>query len=606
MSYTALYRKYRPDTFDEVKGQEHIVTTIKNQIKYDRIGHAYLFCGTRGTGKTTVAKLLAKAVNCENPKDGSPCEECASCRAIQAGSSLNVVEIDAASNNGVDNIRQINDAVRYSPTEGKYLVYIIDEVHMLSSGAFNALLKTLEEPPAYVIFILATTESHKVLDTIKSRCQRFDFRRISQEVIAGRLSDLLKREGISATEEAVMYIASAADGSMRDSLSILDECISFNLGEELTYDKVLSTIGAVDIDVYVDITKALKSGDAEGILDAVNDIVSQGRDLTKFTEDFVWFFRNMLFIKLANGIESAIDITKENAERIKELGSDIGEHTLMRYIEELQELSQSIRYSGIKRVALEMGLIKLLRPDMGGDSGALKERLEILEHEIEDLKANGVAPGNVVSGSGNPDESSVSINQEKNSGQVETGTSKSAGNEVEVNNAAVQELEQKLARTELGDKIKEIKGRTTDEYVEEQVAAKKEEIRSRYGDAGYEDIERLAKVWRTGVIPKLSGLIQKQIKLFRVVPAERTEEGDEIPDVTLNLVADSDTTDSIAFDMVKTHVGDIEKAASDAIEKKVKIGVISMTTDEMVKTRTIYANIENFAPKIKFENIEIV
>ena len=295
MSYTALYRKYRPDTFDEVKGQEHIVTTIRNQIKFNRIGHAYLFCGTRGTGKTTVAKLLAKAVNCEHPVDGSPCEECASCRAIQAGSSLNVVEIDAASNNGVDNIRQINDAVQYSPTQGKYLVYIIDEVHMLSSGAFNALLKTLEEPPAYVIFILATTESHKVLDTIKSRCQRFDFRRISQEVIQGRLKDLLTREGIAATDEAVAYIASAADGSMRDSLSILDQCISFNLGEELTYERVLNTIGAVDIDVYMNIAEAIRDDDAGRMLDEIARITLEGRDLTKFTEDVVWFFRNMLF-----------------------------------------------------------------------------------------------------------------------------------------------------------------------------------------------------------------------------------------------------------------------------------------------------------------------
>ena len=204
MSYMALYRKWRPDEFEEVKGQEHVVTTLKNQIIHDRLGHAYLFCGTRGTGKTTVAKLFAKAVNCEHPlEDGSPCNECATCKSISSGSSLDVIEMDAASNNGVDNIRDIRENVQYSPTAGKFKVYIIDEAHMLSGGAFNALLKTLEEPPSYVIFILATTESHKIPITIRSRCQKYDFRRIGLEVIYGRLMDLLQREGIEAEEKAV-------------------------------------------------------------------------------------------------------------------------------------------------------------------------------------------------------------------------------------------------------------------------------------------------------------------------------------------------------------------------------------------------------------------
>lgn len=251
MSYMALYRKWRPDEFEEVKGQEHVVTTLKNQIIHDRVGHAYLFCGTRGTGKTTVAKLFAKAVNCEHPlPDGSPCNECAACKGIQAGSSLNVIEIDAASNNGVDNIRDIREEVQYSPAEGKYKVYIIDEVHMLSIGAFNALLKTLEEPPSYVIFILATTEAHKIPITILSRCQRYDFRRIRLETIYERLTELLDREGIEAEEKAVRYVAKAADGSMRDALSLMEQCISFYLGQKLTYDNVLEVLGAVDVEVF--------------------------------------------------------------------------------------------------------------------------------------------------------------------------------------------------------------------------------------------------------------------------------------------------------------------------------------------------------------------
>ena len=222
MGYTALYRKFRPQNFEDVKGQEHIVTTLKNQIKADRIGHAYLFCGTRGTGKTTIAKILAKAVNCEHPIDGSPCNECAACRAINEGTSMNMIEIDAASNNGVDNIREIREEVAYRPTQGRYKVYIIDEVHMLSTGAFNALLKTLEEPPSYVIFILATTEAHKIPITILSRCQRYDFRRITADTIAARLMELMKKEGNDVEEKAIRYIAKVADGSMRDALSLLD------------------------------------------------------------------------------------------------------------------------------------------------------------------------------------------------------------------------------------------------------------------------------------------------------------------------------------------------------------------------------------------------
>ena len=276
-SYMALYRKFRPDGFEDVKGQDAIVKTLRNQLKAGRIGHAYLFCGTRGTGKTSVAKIFAKAVNCEHPSDGSPCGECMVCRTIAAGASMNVIEIDAASNNGVDNIREIREEVAYRPTEGRYKVYIIDEVHMLSIGAFNALLKTLEEPPEYVIFILATTEAHKIPITILSRCQRYDFKRISIDTIAGRLLELIAREGLDVEEKAVRYIARMADGSMRDALSLLDQCTAFYIGERLTYEHVLEVLGAVDTEVFSRLLRDLLDMDARAVIGTVEEIVLQVR-----------------------------------------------------------------------------------------------------------------------------------------------------------------------------------------------------------------------------------------------------------------------------------------------------------------------------------------
>lgn len=386
MSYMALYRKWRPGEFQEVKGQEHIVTTLKNQIKHDRIGHAYLFCGTRGTGKTTIAKLMAKAVNCENPVDGSPCNVCESCKAIAQGSAVNVIEIDAASNNGVDNIRQINNAVQYSPAEGKYLVYIIDEVHMLSTGAFNALLKTLEEPPEYVMFILATTEAHKIPITISSRCQRYDFRRISNEVIADRLAELLEREEITASEEALDYVAKAADGSMRDALSIMDRCIAFNLGEELTYDKVLETIGAVDIEVYVELLQAIAGNSVAQAIDIVGKAVLEGKDLSQFVTEFITFIRNVLMLKLDS--EMKVEITKENISRLITLGGGFSEEYLIQCIHILQEASNKINYVNTKRIVLEVAIIKMCKPQMQQGVDALERRMEELENALENIAAN--------------------------------------------------------------------------------------------------------------------------------------------------------------------------------------------------------------------------
>ena len=384
MSYTALYRKFRPDNFDDVKGQDHIVTTLTNQIKANRIGHAYLFCGTRGTGKTTVAKILAKAVNCEHPVNGSPCNECAMCKAIQAGTAMNVIEIDAASNNGVDNIREIREEVAYRPTEGKYKVYIIDEVHMLSTGAFNALLKTLEEPPSYVIFILATTEAHKIPITILSRCQRYDFHRISIDTIAARLSELLTAEGVEAEEKAVRYVAKKGDGSMRDALSLLDQCISFYLGQVLTYDKVLDVLGAVDTEVFSRLLRKVLSGDVTGSIHVLEDLITGGRELGQFVSDFTWYMRNLLLVKTSENPEEAIDVSSENLKLLQEESEMTDVETLMRYIRIFSDLSNQIRFASQKRVLVEIALIKLCRPAMETNLDSVLDRLRVLEKQMEE------------------------------------------------------------------------------------------------------------------------------------------------------------------------------------------------------------------------------
>jgi DNA polymerase-3 subunit gamma/tau len=383
MSYTALYRKFRPDSFASVKGQDHIVKTLKNQIAADRIGHAYLFCGTRGTGKTTVAKILAKAVNCEHPVDGNPCGECETCRAIASGRSMNVIEIDAASNNGVDNIREIREEVAYSPTTGKYKVYIIDEVHMLSIGAFNALLKTLEEPPSYVIFILATTEAHKIPVTILSRCQRYDFKRISLDTISSRLLELMREEQVEVEEKAIRYIAKKADGSMRDALSLLDQCIAFYLGQKLTYDNVLEVLGAVDTEVFSRFLRQILSNDVVSVMKQLEELVMQGRELGQFVTDFTWYLRNLLLLKSSEGMEDVLDVSSENLLLLQEEAGMVREDTLIRFIRVFSELGNSMKFSASKRILLEVALIKLCRPQMEKDEISILERIRLLEKKVE-------------------------------------------------------------------------------------------------------------------------------------------------------------------------------------------------------------------------------
>lgn len=393
MSYVALYRKARPQTFDEVKGQDHIVTTLRNQIKTGRLQHAYLFCGTRGTGKTTVAKILARAVNCEHPINGSPDNDCPTCRHILDGSSMNVIEIDAASNNGVDNIREIIDEVQYRPTEGKYKVYIIDEVHMLSAGAFNALLKTLEEPPSYVIFILATTEIGKVPITIRSRCQRYDFHRIDVDTIVDRMKELLEKEHVGAEDKALRFVARAADGSMRDALSLLDQCMAAYMGEDLTYDKVLQALGEADTTVFGRITRSASRGEAGRVIRIFEKQISHGMEISQFVTDYIWYLRNLLMVATSSPEEAEenVDASKEQMEDLKDVAQIISPETIMRYIRILSELQSQMRYSTSRRVLTEVALIRLARPQTGTARSDVLDRLRQVESKLDEIESGRYA-----------------------------------------------------------------------------------------------------------------------------------------------------------------------------------------------------------------------
>ncbi len=387
--YQALYRKFRPRVFSEVRGQEAVITTLKNQVNAGRIGHAYVFTGTRGTGKTTVAKILARAANCENLKDGDPCGECEACRRILNGANLNVVELDAASNNGVEQIREIIREVAYPPAEGKYRVYIIDEVHMLSPGAFNALLKTLEEPPEYVIFILATTEVHKIPVTVLSRCQRFDFHRITRDEIASQLKGILEEEGTEAEQRAVDYIAAMGDGSMRDALSLLERCIDYHVGKPITYEMALEVLGAVDTGVYSKMFRACVEMNVKACMTTLSEALLAGLEILRFTGDFLWYLRNIMLIKAGGDeIKDALDLSVEAMERLKEDAALVDMEQIVRYIHVFSSLSDSLKFSTQKRVLLEVALIRLCKPEMEENDSALGERIRSLERQVEKLEKN--------------------------------------------------------------------------------------------------------------------------------------------------------------------------------------------------------------------------
>ncbi|SFG83270.1 DNA polymerase III subunit gamma/tau [Oribacterium sp. WCC10] len=385
MSYTALYRKWRSQTFDEIKGQEPITESFKNQIKTGRIGHAYLFCGTRGTGKTSVAKILARAVNCQNPINGNPCNECSSCKSILNDSSMNVVEMDAASNNGVDDIRQIRDQVQYPPVDGKYKVYIIDEVHMLSQAAFNAFLKTLEEPPEYVIFILATTEPNKLPITILSRCQRYDFKRISTDTIASRLREISDSEGINVEDEALDYIARVGDGSMRDAVSLLDQCSAFQFEHCIKYEDALNILGAVDTSVFSEVIEALNMKDIKELLNIISTVIEHGREIGQFISDLIMYIRNLLLAKTVDNLQGLVDMSKENLQKLKDDSKLFSTTELLRYIRMLSDLSNQIRYSNQKRILLETTLMKLAFPETDATLEGLNAKLSEIKREISNF-----------------------------------------------------------------------------------------------------------------------------------------------------------------------------------------------------------------------------
>ncbi len=386
--YLALYRKYRPMTFEDVRGRDAIVRTLRNQIMTGRISHSYLFCGTRGTGKTTIAKIFAKAVNCEDPQDGSPCGKCASCRAIERNAALNVTELDAASNNSVEDIRRIIDQVSYSPDQGKYRIYILDEAHMLSNAAANALLKTLEEPPSYAIFILATTEPNKLPVTILSRCQRFDFGRLPLVVIEGRLREVAEKENLQIEDRAYHYMAGAADGSMRDGLSLLDQCNAFNYGNALlTYERTLEILGAVDTVVFSDLFGCLHTGKVPGALKILDDVLLQGRELVQFITDFTWYLRNLMLLRADEQVGRSLDVSAENLKRMlrDEKSADMAE--IMRYIRIFSALTGEIRFSANRRILTEMALIRACRAAMDAGNGDRSgDTLEGLQARVQKLE----------------------------------------------------------------------------------------------------------------------------------------------------------------------------------------------------------------------------
>jgi DNA polymerase III subunit gamma/tau len=376
--YQVLYRKWRPRVFADVVGQPQVTVTLKNELMAGRIAHAYLFTGSRGTGKTTCAKIMAKAVNCLNPVNGDPCGECEICRGVDSGSIMDIVEIDAASNNGVDNIRSLREEANFTPAAAKYRVYIIDEVHMLSTGAFNALLKTLEEPPAHVIFILATTEVHKLPATILSRCQRFDFHRIPPQDIADRLTYVAQQEQAEVEPQAALLIARLADGALRDALSLLDQCLGRS--KSITVEVVNETAGLVGRDHLFELTSAIQHSDSAHALEVIDQLHNSSKDMARLCEELSAHFRNLMLIKAMKDAHNMIVVSDAEYEKLTKQALSISLPVILHGLDTLQSALEKMYRGGDRRIEIEMALIRLCSPELDSTTDALIRRIEALEH----------------------------------------------------------------------------------------------------------------------------------------------------------------------------------------------------------------------------------
>ncbi len=379
MEHVALYRRFRPQTFSEVFGQDHIITTLKNQIKNDQISHAYLFSGTRGTGKTSIAKIFARAINCMESKEGIPCGKCTACTTMKSGDNLDIIEIDAASNNGVDNIRELKESIIYPPTISRYKVYIIDEVHMLSESAFNALLKTLEEPPKYVVFILATTEVQKLPQTILSRCVRFDFRLVSPEVLSARLQYILDTIGVTYEDSAVRLIASLGEGSVRDTLSIAESCVAF-CGNHLTYDNVLEVAGITSKEILAEISQSVISRDSGNTLSILTNLAQKGKNFAQLNKDLVAFLRDLSIIKNCDNAKSLLSIPEDIYARMEALAKTTDNETIIKILSKLSTMEQEFRYTTDSKSLFEITILSLMEET--NKIAALEARVAALEAKL--------------------------------------------------------------------------------------------------------------------------------------------------------------------------------------------------------------------------------